>query len=249
MIAGHGAADFLTDTDAVAQAVLTRLRLLLGEWWEDLEDGLPLYQNILRLRNGQDQLTAAELLIRDRILRTDGVAEILALESAFDSADRQIAYKAAVKTVYGALDLDSPAVQDIDPGGFQGEDYFFHTHLMPPITGRIIIGGTEYEMEPVAAADTGYVTVETYLENNFSRHTHTLPPILGRVVIDGRAYAMTPLPAGETAGVDTSGQTLTTYASHAHRMPPLAGRLVIGGDVYYMEPADAGATGDVNERR
>ena len=41
---GQGSLDYLSDADAAAQAVKTKLKLLLGEWWENTGDGLPLFQ-------------------------------------------------------------------------------------------------------------------------------------------------------------------------------------------------------------
>ena len=43
---GHGINDYLTGVEAVAQAIKSRLLLLYHEWWEDLEDGLPLFEKI-----------------------------------------------------------------------------------------------------------------------------------------------------------------------------------------------------------
>ena len=34
---------YLEGVEAVAQAIKTRLLLLYAEWWEDREDGLPLF--------------------------------------------------------------------------------------------------------------------------------------------------------------------------------------------------------------
>ena len=41
---GAGGADMLIDIEACAQSIRTRMWLLFGEWWEDLTDGLPLFQ-------------------------------------------------------------------------------------------------------------------------------------------------------------------------------------------------------------
>ena len=44
---GNGQGSFVSDIDAVAQAIYTRLRLLFGEWWENLSIGTPLFQSML----------------------------------------------------------------------------------------------------------------------------------------------------------------------------------------------------------
>src|SRR6516225_7250685 len=67
---GHQQNDFwLNAPDGVAQAVLTRLRLFVGEWYLDVTDGTPWTTQVLD-KYTQDQYDAA---IRDRILGTPGV--------------------------------------------------------------------------------------------------------------------------------------------------------------------------------
>ena len=72
-IYGQGSLDYLSDADAAAQAVKTKLKLLLGEWWEDTQDGLPLFQQILLQRATAEGIQTADLLIKQRILE---VAEV-----------------------------------------------------------------------------------------------------------------------------------------------------------------------------
>lgn len=57
----------LTDGKAVAQAILTRLRLLLGEWWEDATIGLPVFQLILGQLGSQQGLAAMSLAVQQNI--------------------------------------------------------------------------------------------------------------------------------------------------------------------------------------
>jgi hypothetical protein len=244
MIAGHGSADFITDIDAVAQAVRTRLLLFRGEWWEDIEDGLPLYQNIIGVRATQDAEAAMELLVRDRILRTEGVSEILSLESSIDPQNRLITYKTAIKTVYGVAELDE-ILRD-DDTSFLGEDYLYHTHKIPTLTGRVSVNGVHYYMAPAAEENTGPVTFESYIAQNYLQHVHPLPAILGTIHISGRTYFMEAAPEGQTLGVDLGSGV--NYAAHTHALPPLYGRITINGIHYYMEPADIGHTGMVNEQ-
>lgn len=80
---GKSIQDFLTDVEAVAQAIKTNLLLLQGEWWEDTSAGLPLFQNILGQSGTPDHLNAADLLIKERILSTKGVAEIQSFQSSY----------------------------------------------------------------------------------------------------------------------------------------------------------------------
>lgn len=57
----------LTDVDAVAQAILTRLNLFLGEWWEDLNYGLPVFQQILGQLGSQQGLAAMTLAVQQNV--------------------------------------------------------------------------------------------------------------------------------------------------------------------------------------
>lgn len=95
---GKGSQNMITGTEAVAQAIYTRLLLLQGEWWEDLDDGLPLMQRILGFRNTQQ---AADLLIRQRILGTTGVNDLYNFSSEFDPATRAYTFSCTVNTIYG----------------------------------------------------------------------------------------------------------------------------------------------------
>ena len=44
---GSGLKNFLTDADAVAQILATRMRLLQGEWFQDATKGIPAFQSLL----------------------------------------------------------------------------------------------------------------------------------------------------------------------------------------------------------
>jgi hypothetical protein len=77
--------DFLYGADAVAQAVKTNLLLLRGEWWEDLGEGLPLFQNILGQPGSPDNLKAVDLIVKDRILNTQGVASVDSFQSSYEN--------------------------------------------------------------------------------------------------------------------------------------------------------------------
>lgn len=97
---GKNAQNFVSGVEAVAQAIYTRLYLLQGEWWEDLEDGLPLLQRILGYRNTRQ---AADILIRKRILETTGVTELYNFSSSFNEDARVYTFSCSVVTIYGQV--------------------------------------------------------------------------------------------------------------------------------------------------
>lgn len=98
MIMGHGQADYLRDTPlAVAQAVVTRLRLLRGEWFLDLTEGTPYAPAVL----GKHTRESYDIVIRERVLRTEGVLAITGYESLLDGDTRRLTVNLTIDTVYG----------------------------------------------------------------------------------------------------------------------------------------------------
>ena len=71
---GSGSSCFISDHDAVVQAIVTRLKLWKYEWWEDLEEGIPM-RDLL----GSRDLDLAEREIKDRVLGTIHVNSLLFL--------------------------------------------------------------------------------------------------------------------------------------------------------------------------
>lgn len=94
--------EFLRGREAVAQAILTRLRLLLAEWWEDTEDGLPLFEKVLSTFHGENP-EDIDLIFSDRILGTPNVTNIERFDSSFDLQTRTYSASCLVDTVYGQI--------------------------------------------------------------------------------------------------------------------------------------------------
>ena len=100
---GHGKADYLSGREAVGQAVKTRLLLLYGEWWEDQEDGLPLFERILSSSGSDENKRAVDIIFARRIGDTTGVLNVSWYDSTFDRNKRAYSFSCAVDTVYGEL--------------------------------------------------------------------------------------------------------------------------------------------------
>ena len=98
---GSGTKNYLTDLEAVAQAIKTRLFLLFSEWWEDREDGLPLFEEILGTSGASDNLEAVDIIVSERIANTKDVVSIVEFSSSFK--ERKYYYECKVDTVYGML--------------------------------------------------------------------------------------------------------------------------------------------------
>ena len=101
---GGGTNEFLQGVEAVAQAIVTRIKLLKEEWWENLDDGTPLWQNILGHSEGNIKLV--DEIILKRISGTQGVKDILEYESNFNPSTRGYNFRALVDTNYGSTVIE-----------------------------------------------------------------------------------------------------------------------------------------------
>ena len=98
---GRNQNNYISGAVAVNQAVVTRLRQLIFEWWEDLEDGIPVWQQILGSRNKQE----AERIIRERIQKTKYVRSILAFTATWDNEKRGLSIQAVLDTEFGQTEI------------------------------------------------------------------------------------------------------------------------------------------------
>jgi hypothetical protein len=89
---------FIREREEIAQTVLTRLRLFLGEYFRDVLDGTPWYEQILGKFTSLD---AAEAALRNRIANTPGVIRITRFSTDFDINTRAYSVSAGILTVYG----------------------------------------------------------------------------------------------------------------------------------------------------
>lgn len=96
---GRNEQDFISGAEAVAQAVYTNLKLLRGEWWENVENGLPLFEEIIGESGTEEGKATVDTIVSDRILSTEGVQEIAEYESSF--AARRYTARAVINTIYG----------------------------------------------------------------------------------------------------------------------------------------------------
>ena len=95
---GKGRENFWVDVpDAVGQAVLTRLKLEVGQWFLDHREGTPWNTQVLGKYTGD----VRDPVIRDRILGTQGVSEILDYSSDLNRETREFSINAVIDTVYG----------------------------------------------------------------------------------------------------------------------------------------------------
>lgn len=94
---------FLIDSpEAVGQAVLTRLRLNLGDWFTDTSDGTDWKTKVL----GKYTENKRDPMLRARILGTTGVTSIVSYSSSFDPNTRQFNVTCTLNTLYGQVTIE-----------------------------------------------------------------------------------------------------------------------------------------------
>jgi hypothetical protein len=102
MTFGQGQANFwINQPEAVAQSILTRLRLSLGEWFYDTSDGTPWMTEVL----GERTQPTRDIVVRDRVQGTTGLLSIDTYGSLVNPIDRSWTAAMTVTTVYGRIAL------------------------------------------------------------------------------------------------------------------------------------------------
>lgn len=99
--------NFVDESAATIQAVATRLRLFRGEWFLNLDSGVPWFQQIL---TKPARVARAERIIKDTITQTEGIESLQEFESSFDTGTRDFSVSFTAKTIYGDVFTD----EDID---------------------------------------------------------------------------------------------------------------------------------------
>ena len=93
---------FIDNVDAIAQTVGTRLKLFYGDYFRDSTVGFPFFQLFPSRVASVGSKNAA---IREVILLTPGITEILRYESDFDLQTRGFTVNAEVMTTVGVIKL------------------------------------------------------------------------------------------------------------------------------------------------
>ena len=107
----------LSGTAAVAQNILTRLKLFKGEWWENLNLGLPMFQTVLGQAASSKGLLAMQLAVQQVILGTPYVTGISAMDVQFSEGTAQLVITATVQTVFGQTSVTNQPGASASVGG------------------------------------------------------------------------------------------------------------------------------------
>jgi hypothetical protein len=95
---GHSLDDYLHDALAVGQNIKTRLLLILGEWFLNINVGMP-WRTLLGPKPAAT--VTLEDSVRQTIVTTVDVVEITAFSFDFDHTTRKATINVTVLTVYG----------------------------------------------------------------------------------------------------------------------------------------------------
>lgn len=102
MTFGRSQANFWIDQpEAVAQSIMTRLRLNTGEWFANTADGTPWAAEVL----GERTQATRDVVVHERVLQTVGVSELTEYFSALDPNTRDWTATMTVQTIYGPVAL------------------------------------------------------------------------------------------------------------------------------------------------
>lgn len=84
--------------DLMRQRLKQSLLFFMGEWYLDITDGVPYYQEILK--KGPDQITV-ESVLKQAIIETPEVTKLLSFDPQYTNAGRLYRLDFKVDTVYG----------------------------------------------------------------------------------------------------------------------------------------------------
>lgn len=94
---------FITERDEIAQTIRTRLKLFLAEYFRNINDGTPWFQSIL---NKRGTVTSKDAIIKQRIVQTPGVIELVSFSTDYDINLRKYSITAAVDTQFGTVPIN-----------------------------------------------------------------------------------------------------------------------------------------------
>lgn len=95
-----------TGIDAVAQSCRIKLQMFRGEWFLDLDVGIPYWDEILG-QKAAAAIAVARQEFRDALLSVDGVLEVIKLEIAYDAPTRGLTITWQVRTALGDTPVDT----------------------------------------------------------------------------------------------------------------------------------------------
>ena len=101
LILSRGNLLFINNADTVVQRVKNRLLFFQGEWFLDLNEGTPWYQEIFVKPINLNRITS---VLKQRILETEGVNRITLFDiSEYEPNSRKLSINFEAETIYGDI--------------------------------------------------------------------------------------------------------------------------------------------------
>jgi len=104
LVIANGDLSLTTGADATKQRLSQRLKAFVGEWFLDLSDGTPYFQQILGQKIAN--LNDIEAIFIERISNTPGVIEVLSFEMSYDRQDRALIVSGEVRSIEGNVEFN-----------------------------------------------------------------------------------------------------------------------------------------------
>lgn len=92
----------INGVDQIAQNLAIRLRFFMNDYFLDITAGIPYYEDFFIKAPNQIRI---ESLLKDEILQTEGIEEILSFSSNFDSSLRKFSVNFTARSVDGDFEL------------------------------------------------------------------------------------------------------------------------------------------------
>ena len=102
---GIGIHNYVFDLEAVIQAIKTKLMLFNGEWWEQIDDGIPVFTSILGQPQSETLKNTISMFIVNRTEKVYGVQSVRDIQVEFTN-DRHINASMNVQTVFGNAEIE-----------------------------------------------------------------------------------------------------------------------------------------------
>jgi hypothetical protein len=145
MTFGRGQNDFLVNQpEAVAQLVMTRLRLNYGEWFADTADGTPWNARVL----GERTQGTRDAVVRSRVFDTQGVSALTGYNSLSEPNTRNWTAAMVIRTVYGPAGVAVARLPGSLPVG-----------AVPPGPGAQLLGLTAGTRGTTISASPAYLPI------------------------------------------------------------------------------------------
>lgn len=96
-------ASFVEKTEKVAQQLKIRLQFFFGEWFLNINAGVPYIEDVLLKR---ENLSVVNARLKETILTTPDVLEILEYNADFDRARRILFVRFRVSTIHGTVNFN-----------------------------------------------------------------------------------------------------------------------------------------------